>query len=54
MVRRLLGAPDRLSVDPRARAAPPIRLYRLERVEAAERSEEFRTALGKSVTHERG
>jgi hypothetical protein len=54
MVRRLLGAPDRLSVDPRARAAPPIRLYRLERVEAAERSEEFRAALGKSVTHERG
>lgn len=54
MVQRLLGAPDRLSVDPRARAAPPVRLYRLERVVAAERSHEFRSALGKSVAREGG
>ncbi|MEH0543662.1 hypothetical protein QA802_11405 [Streptomyces sp. B21-105] len=42
LLHRLLGPPDRLSVDARTRAAPQIRLYRLERVEAAERSEEFR------------
>ncbi|MFI1694526.1 hypothetical protein ACH419_00970 [Streptomyces bobili] len=42
LVHRLLGAPDRLSVDPRVRAAPQVRLYRVERVEAAERGEEFR------------
>ncbi|MFE7930421.1 hypothetical protein ACFU6S_17130 [Streptomyces sp. NPDC057456] len=43
LVLRLLGPPDRLSIDPRARAAPQLRLYRVERVEAAERSEEFLT-----------
>jgi hypothetical protein len=44
MVRRLLGEPDLLRVHPRFReAGPPIRLYRVDRVEAAERSEEFRT-----------
>ncbi|MDQ0580338.1 hypothetical protein [Streptomyces rishiriensis] len=43
LVFRLLGPPDRLSVDPRARAAPPLRLYRVERVEAAERRAEFLT-----------
>lgn len=43
LVLRLLGPPDRLAIDPRARAAPQLRLYRVERVEAAERSEEFRT-----------
>ncbi|MFF8190370.1 hypothetical protein ACF05L_05645 [Streptomyces bobili] len=42
LVHRLLGPPDRLSVDPRVRAAPQVRLYRVERVEAAERGEEFR------------
>ncbi|MCX5523404.1 hypothetical protein AB0L47_04465 [Streptomyces bobili] len=42
LVHRLLGSPDRLSVDPRMRAAPQVRLYRVERVEAAERGEEFR------------
>ncbi|MEH0469519.1 hypothetical protein QA943_11790 [Streptomyces sp. B21-097] len=42
LVHRLLGPPDRLSMDPRARAAPQLRLYRVERVEAAERAEEFR------------
>lgn len=43
LVLRLLGPPDRLGIDPRARAAPQLRLYRVERVEAAEHSEEFRT-----------
>jgi hypothetical protein len=42
LLHRLLGPPDRLSIDARTRAAPQTRLYRLERVEAAERSEEFR------------
>ncbi|MGW0820535.1 hypothetical protein [Streptomyces sp. NPDC002845] len=41
-VRRLLGAPDRLSVNAQFRTAPQVRLYRVERVEAAERSQEFR------------
>ncbi|MFE9766408.1 hypothetical protein ACFYPC_18070 [Streptomyces sp. NPDC005808] len=43
IVHRLLGPPDRLSVDPRRRSAPHTRLYRVERVEAAERSEIFRS-----------
>ncbi|MEU9448388.1 hypothetical protein [Streptomyces sp. NPDC048277] len=44
MVRRLLGEPDLLRVHPRFReTGPPIRLYRVERVAAAEQSEEFRT-----------
>ncbi|KPI08571.1 hypothetical protein OK074_3572 [Actinobacteria bacterium OK074] len=42
MVHRLLGAPDRVGVGARFRAAPRTRLYRLARVEAAERSDEFR------------
>ncbi|WP_328441181.1 hypothetical protein OHA71_37800 [Streptomyces sp. NBC_00444] len=42
MVRRLLGEPDLLRVNPHFRAAPQIRLYLVERVESAERSEEFR------------
>lgn len=42
MVHRLLGPPDRLSVNPRLRAAPQVRLYRVERVAAAERTDEFR------------
>ncbi|MFJ9377519.1 hypothetical protein [Streptomyces sp. NPDC101455] len=42
MVRQLLGEPDLLRVNPHFRAAPGIRLYCVARVEAAERSEEFR------------
>ena len=42
MVRQLLGEPDLSRVSPHSRAAPRIRLYRVERVEAAERSGEFR------------
>lgn len=49
IVRRLLGAPDRLSVNPRFRSAPHTRLYRTERVEAAERSEEFREVAESAV-----
>lgn len=43
MVRELLGEPDLLRVHPHFQAAPRIRLYCVERVEAAERSEEFRS-----------
>ncbi|MFG2371537.1 hypothetical protein ACGFY9_08680 [Streptomyces sp. NPDC048504] len=42
MVRQLLGEPDLLRVNPHSRAAPQIWLYCVERVEDAERSEEFR------------
>ncbi|MGV9274262.1 hypothetical protein [Streptomyces griseosporeus] len=42
MVRRLLGEPDLLRPNPVSSAAPRTRLYRLERVEAVERGEEFR------------
>ncbi|MFE9625981.1 hypothetical protein [Streptomyces sp. NPDC006527] len=42
MVRELLGEPDLLGVNPHVRSAPPTRLYRVERVEAVERSEGFR------------
>ncbi|MGN9760273.1 hypothetical protein [Streptomyces sp. SD31] len=44
MVRQLLGEPDLLRANPHFRAAPQTRLYSIERVEAAERSEEFRAA----------
>lgn len=54
MVHRLLGPPDRLSVDPRGRAALPVRLYRLERVVAAERSPEFRSSLVRRAASDRG
>jgi hypothetical protein len=44
MVRELLGEPDLLRANPYVRSAPPSRLYAVERVEAAERSEAFRAA----------
>lgn len=44
LVRRLLGEPDLLLGLGPHRSGPPLRLYRIERVEAAERSEEFRAA----------
>ncbi|MFI9148988.1 hypothetical protein [Streptomyces sp. NPDC053367] len=44
MVRQLLGEPDLLRSHPHFRSAPKTRLYSIERVEAAERSEEFRAA----------
>lgn len=49
MVHRLLGAPDRLSVNPRLRSAPQVRLYGVERVEEAERSDEFRRVAESSA-----
>ncbi|MBW8739616.1 MAG: hypothetical protein JF621_21680 [Streptomyces turgidiscabies] len=49
MVHRLLGPPDRLSVNPRLMAAPQVRLYRVERVAAAERTDEFRRVAASSA-----
>ncbi|WP_329247586.1 hypothetical protein OG223_14575 [Streptomyces sp. NBC_01478] len=49
MVRQLLGEPDLFRVNPYSRAAPRIRLYCVERVEAAERSEEFRVVTAAAV-----
>ncbi|MFI7411610.1 hypothetical protein ACIBU0_23375 [Streptomyces sp. NPDC049627] len=42
MVRQLLGEPDMLVGHPIFQSAPRTRLYLMERIEAAERSEEFR------------
>ncbi|MEV6049777.1 hypothetical protein [Streptomyces sp. NPDC052107] len=42
MVRQLLGEPDLLRRNPHFASAPRTRLCRLDRVETAERSEEFR------------
>ncbi|MGW1803822.1 hypothetical protein [Streptomyces sp. NPDC002078] len=42
MVRHLLGEPDLLRSNPHVDSAPRTRLYRLDRVETAEDSEEFR------------
>ncbi|MFF5251692.1 hypothetical protein ACFY4K_06460 [Streptomyces leeuwenhoekii] len=42
MVRRFLGEPDLLRPHPSVRSAPPLRLYAVERVEAAERGDAFR------------
>ncbi|SDN89894.1 hypothetical protein SAMN04487981_107211 [Streptomyces sp. cf386] len=44
MIRQLLGDPDLLRPHPHFRPAPQTRLYGIERVEAAEHSEEFRGA----------
>ncbi|MGA5096124.1 hypothetical protein ACPCAC_02015 [Streptomyces lavendulocolor] len=41
MVRELLGAPDVQGRDPRRWSVAPVRLYRLARVEALERTPEF-------------
>lgn len=41
MVRELLGAPDVQGRDPRRWSIAPVRLYRLARVEAVERTPEF-------------
>ncbi|MFJ3582717.1 hypothetical protein ACIPPS_10835 [Streptomyces sp. NPDC090127] len=41
MVRELLGAPDIQGRDPRRWSLAPVRLYRLARVEAVERTPEF-------------
>jgi len=49
MVRRLLGEPDLLRTNSHFPAAPQIRLYRVERVEAAEQSEEFKTVAAAAV-----
>ncbi|MFC8359235.1 hypothetical protein ACFUIY_05095 [Streptomyces griseorubiginosus] len=49
MIRRLLGEPDLRRANPYLRTAPPIRLYSVERVEAVERSEEFRAAAAAAV-----
>ncbi|MFE6618548.1 hypothetical protein [Streptomyces sp. NPDC057740] len=44
MMRQLLGEPDLLRSNPHFDAIPQTRLYSVERVEAVERSEEFRAA----------
>ncbi|MFD3837161.1 hypothetical protein ACFWWC_12980 [Streptomyces sp. NPDC058642] len=49
MVRQLLGEPDLLRANPYFRAAPQTRLYRVERVEAVEASEEFRAVAAASA-----
>lgn len=46
---RLLGEPDLRRANPYFRTAPPTRLYGVERVEAVERSEEFRAASAVAV-----
>lgn len=53
MVRQLLGEPDLYGINPHFRSAPPTRLYLVERVEAAERSEEFR-AVAAAVARRSG
>ncbi|MFJ9816359.1 hypothetical protein ACIRU3_14015 [Streptomyces sp. NPDC101151] len=49
LVRRLLGEPDLLRGNPYSASAPRTRLYRVERVEAAERSAEFRALAAAAV-----
>ena len=41
MIKRLLGAPDVLATNPNYRSGPPMRLYDLSRVEAAEGGNDF-------------
>lgn len=53
MVRQLLGEPDLFGVNARFRSAPRTRLYLVERVEAAERGDEFR-AVAAAATRRSG
>lgn len=47
-VKRFLGEPDALVTNPNYRSGPKMRLYDLPRVEAAERSERWRTWFDKT------
>jgi hypothetical protein len=49
LVHRFPGEPDLTRPNPRYRSAAPMRLYDLARVEAAESTEEFATALTAAV-----
>lgn len=53
LVRRFLGEPDRRAPSRYARSAPPVRLYRLARVEAAEATDEFRHAQTAAAERQR-
>jgi hypothetical protein len=44
LVQRFLGAPERTAPNPHYRSGPPMRLYLLTRVEAAEADEAFKEA----------
>ncbi|WP_234381776.1 hypothetical protein [Streptomyces dysideae] len=54
MVRQLLGEPDLMRSDPHFPTAPKTRLYLVERVEAAERSEEFRAVAAAAARRSAG
>lgn len=41
LIRRLLAEPDRLTVNPHYRSGPPVKLFVLQRVMAAEQHEDF-------------
>src|SRR4051812_19196983 len=45
MVNRFLGEPDRTEENPWYAKGPPMRLYRLERVEEAESSDAFKQSM---------
>ncbi len=47
IVRKLLGAPDELARNPHYGSGAAMKLYRHIRVEAAERSPEFKDLTGK-------
>ncbi|MFC9277533.1 hypothetical protein [Streptomyces collinus] len=49
LVRQLLGEPDLSRANPYSASAPPTRLYRAERVEAAEQSSGFRVVTAATV-----
>ncbi|MEU4036793.1 hypothetical protein [Streptomyces collinus] len=51
LVRQLLGEPDLLRANPYSVSAPPTRLYRVERVEAAEQSHGFKAVAAATVRH---
>lgn len=53
LVRRFLGEPDRRAPSRYARSAPPVRLYRLARVEVAEGTDEFRHAQAAAAERQR-
>jgi hypothetical protein len=48
---KLLGDPDRYAVNPHYRSAPPMRLYRVERVLAKQNSGEFEEWMRGKIAH---
>jgi len=53
LIKNFLGDPDRTAENRHYKSGPPVRLYKLSRVEAVESSDEFKQAHGKAQERSR-